>query len=85
LAHFSRRNHFLGDFKIGHEDGPSRPNSVPKKGPLYAENGTNRRDGAESPEILWSVEVLSVEFLTCLVQVDVLVAKGRALNRRLQR
>jgi hypothetical protein len=33
----------LEDFKPAHKDGPTGPNSVPEKGILFAENGTDRR------------------------------------------
>jgi len=31
----------LEDFKTGHKDGPTGPNSVPEAGTLFAENGTD--------------------------------------------
>ena len=33
----------LKDFRTDHKDGPTGPNSVPEKGTLFAENGTDRR------------------------------------------
>src|SRR5260221_9427449 len=40
---FPEEKSALEDFKPAHKDGPTGPNSVPERGTLFAENGTDRR------------------------------------------
>jgi hypothetical protein len=43
FGQFLEEKSSLEDFQTDHKDGPTGPNSVPKRGTLFAENGTDKR------------------------------------------